>query len=177
MAFIELGKRQHCDLITSSVASKKARTQPTSQGVPIYVYVKSLCSQQNLGHWNQKDQGLSPTSAFSGSVTLGKLSTSLSSFPIWKMGVYSTSLDWLPTVYQILLCWLPVIKWKTQQTQVTLGLAGRQTIITQMMITCDHNTDGSPQGDRMEGVGWGRGRGGGGDAHLHRVSGKASLKR
>lgn len=107
MAFIELGKRQHCDLITSSVASKKARTQPPSQGVPIYVYVKSLRSQQNLGHWNQKDQGLSPTSASSGSVTLGKLSTPLSlSFPIWKMGVYSTSLDWLPTVYQILLCWL-----------------------------------------------------------------------
>lgn len=54
---------------------------------------------------------------------------------------------------------------------------GRQTIITQTMITCDQNADGNPQGGGMEGTGWGSGGGGGGDVHLHRVPGKASLKR
>ena len=39
LAFIQPGKRQHCDLITSSVASQKTRTWPPSQEVPIYVYV------------------------------------------------------------------------------------------------------------------------------------------
>lgn len=46
----------------------------------------------------------------------------------------------------------------------------RQTINTQILITCDQNNNGNTQGDRMERTRCGR-------VHLYRVSGKASLRR